>query len=458
MPCPFWRPALAAGLLGIGVSAGCGEGSPSQGSPPVDGASITAAAAAGPALCTEHGVLESVCPKCNPRLAAVFQAKGDWCAEHGFPESFCPTCNPHAGGRPLLAPAGGDGAPADGTVVRFRTRTAADQAGLETAPAEASDWVSGTEVVARVTWDATRVATVSARSPGVVTAVRGEVGDRVSVDQTLAEVRSAHAAGDRSRLVARQQAREVAAAEVARKRELLEGGVASQRELLAAEQALASAEAELAAVRAEVDLMGAGSGDLTRITSPLAGVVTARLVQVGQAVDGLAPLFEVVDPSRMWAVLDVPERELSAVRPGDPVSLRLDALPGQPFGGTVATLSPMVDPATRTVTARVALDNPDGTLRANLYGTATIGGETARAAVTVPSAAVQHAGDAWLVFVRQEVDIYVARRVQVLARQGERVRVRGGVAPGDPVVTTGSFLLKTETLKDSIGAGCCNVE
>jgi cobalt-zinc-cadmium efflux system membrane fusion protein len=118
----------------------------------------------------------------------------------------------------------------------------------------------------------------------------------------------------------------------------------------------------------------------------------------------------------------------------------------------------MVDPATRTATARVALDNPDGRLRANLYGTATIEGETARAAVTVPSAAVQRAGDVWLVFVRQEVDTHVARRVQVLARQGDRVRVSGGVAPGDPVVTTGSFLLKTETLKDSIGAGCCDVE
>ncbi len=451
-------PALAAGLLGLGASAGCGADVPSQGSPRAGGASTTATAAADPALCAEHGVLESVCPRCNPRLAAVFQAKGDWCAEHGFPESFCPTCNPDAGGRPVLPLTGADGAPADGTVVRFRTRAAADQAGLETAPAQASDWVSGTEVVARITWDATRVAAVSAPSPGVVAAGRGGGGDRVSAGQTLAEVRSAHAAGDRSRLVARQHARDVAAAEVARKRELLEGGVASERDVMAAEGALASAEAERAAVQAELDLVGGGAGDLTRITSPLAGVVTARHARVGQSVDGLAPVFEVVDPSRMWAELDVPERDLAAVRPGDPVSVRLDALPGQAFEGTVATLSAMVDPATRTATARVALDNPDGRLRANLYGTATIEGETARAAVTVPSAAVQRAGDVWLVFVRQEVDTHVARRVQVLARQGDRVRVSGGVAPGDPVVTTGSFLLKTETLKDSIGAGCCDVE
>ena len=79
-------------------------------------------------------------------------------------------------------------------------------------------------------------------------------------------------------------------------------------------------------------------------------------------------------------------------------------------------------------------------------------------AAGVPAAAVQRAGDANLVFVRQEIDTYVAHRVRVLARQGDRVRISGGVKVGDPVVTTGSFLLKTETLKDSIGAGCCDVE
>ena len=70
----------------------------------------------------------------------------------------------------------------------------------------------------------------------------------------------------------------------------------------------------------------------------------------------------------------------------------------------------------------------------------------------------QGVGEVNLVFVRQEQGVYVARRVRVLAREGGRVRIAGGVHVGDLVVTTGSFLLKTETLKDSIGAGCCDVE
>jgi cobalt-zinc-cadmium efflux system membrane fusion protein len=291
-----------------------------------------------------------------------------------------------------------------------------------------------------------------------VVAIRAEVGDRVAAGTTLAEVRSAHVAGDRSRLVAATRARDVAAAEVERKAELLQGGVASQRDLLAAEQALANAEAELVAVQAGLDLVGGGEGDHTRLTTPIAGVVTARHARVGQAIGVQQPLFEVVDPSRMWAEVDVPARDLATVAAGDLVAIRLDALPDHAFEGAIATLSPMVDPATRTARARVELDNPDGLLRANLYGSATIQGETAQAAVIVPSSGVQRAGEVWLVFVQEEADTYVGRRVRVLARQGNKVRVSGGVAPGDRVVTTGSFLLKTETLKDSIGAGCCDVE
>ena len=318
--------------------------------------------------------------------------------------------------------------------------------------------MEGTEVVARVTWDATRGAAVSARTAGLVSAIRAEVGDRVVRGQALAELRSAQLAADRSRATAAAQARDVAAAEVERKRELLAGGVASQRDLLDAARSLAAAEAELAGVRAELDLVGGGEGDGAVLSAPLTGIVTARHARVGQVVDGLKPLFELVDPSRMWAELDVPERDLAGVAPGQQVQLRLDALPGEAFTGRIVTLSPAVDPATRTALARVELDNPDGSLRANLYGTATILGETAPAVVVVPAAAVQRAGDAQLVFVREQVDSYLARRVRVLARQGDRVRISGGVLPGDPVVTTGSFLLKTETLKDSIGAGCCDVE
>jgi len=449
MPAQLRRLLLAC-LPGFGVLVACGPDAPKEGAP--------AALVADAELCAPHGVLQSVCTQCNPSLAPVFQAKGDWCPEHGFPESFCPTCSPEAEGRPSLQPTATDGAPADGTKVRFKTRATAEQAGIEVVEAEAVAWVDGTDAVVRIVWDATRTAAVSAATSGVVTGIEAEVGDWVVRGDALARLQSPEAGGDRARLRAAQRALTFQEELLERQRALLDQGAVSERSVQEAETAVAAARAERDAVEAELRVVRGGARDRAVLRAPMDGVVIARNARVGQVVDDPHVVFELVDPSRMWAAVDVAERDLAHVAAGQAVQVRLDALPDDIFEGTIATLSPAVDPNTRTANARVVLDNPDGRLRAQLTGTATIRGTTATEALVVPEAAVQRAGDVHLVFVRETIDTYVARRVRVLARQGDRVRIAGAVKSGAAVVTTGSFLLKTETLKDSIGAGCCDVE
>src|SRR5690349_15458438 len=112
---------IACALAGLS----CGNEPTAKGAKPA-----AAAAAADGEICKEHGVLESICTKCNPKLIPVFQAKGDWCPEHGFPESVCPICHPERGGRPA-ADVGTDGAPADGTKVRLKATDTARIAGIE---------------------------------------------------------------------------------------------------------------------------------------------------------------------------------------------------------------------------------------------------------------------------------------------------------------------------------------
>ena len=125
-----------------------------------------AQAKGGDALCAEHGVLEAVCTKCNPALVAVFRAKGDYCEEHGFPESICPTCHPERGGKPSVdvsAPAD-DGAPADGTKIRFKTKETAARAGIETVEAQSDPGGAQVTAVAKLVYDATKLAQVNARA------------------------------------------------------------------------------------------------------------------------------------------------------------------------------------------------------------------------------------------------------------------------------------------------------
>ena len=425
------------------LAAGCGETSVSS---QPEGATPVAEG-----LCT-HGVLAPVCPKCNPKLAAVFQAKGDWCGEHGFPESFCPICNPGAGGRPVadVAP---DGAPPDGTKIRFKTRATAERAGLETVPAVASEAGSGISAVARITWDATRQAQINPRSSGVVRKIAVDLGMPVKTGELLAVVQSAEAGADRSRLAAAKTGRELAQRNLARQQELLADGVVSRRSVDDAAQALAEAEAAEGAAAASVGVVGGGG-----LTSPIDGVVVTRSVTIGQYVEPADVLFEVADASVLWAEIDVPERELVLVRPGQPVSVTVDGIPDRTFTGTLSWVAPSIDPRTRTAVARAPLENPEGLLRANQLGEARIDVGVDRVAVVVPRVAVQSAGGVDLVFVQLAVDEYETRRVRRSGGTLDQVVLTSGVKPGEQVVTTGAFLLKTETLKDSIGAGCCDVE
>ena len=414
--------------------------------------------AAGADMCAEHGVLEAICTKCHPELAAVFQAKGDWCAEHGFPESVCPICHPEKGGRPSMKIAADDGAPADGLPVNMKDPAASKIAGIETVVAE--ERPNGPEIsaVARIVYDASRVAMINARSPGVVREVRADVGKRVDKGAVLAIIESAAIGAERGKLQAARSRLQVADSTASRKRELHASGIAAQKDVQLAEQEREAARADLSAAEAALGVVGGGtgSGSTYAVTAPLAGVVVRRSIAVGQTVDSGPILFEVVDASSMWVEVDVPEQHVGAVKQGQVVNVVVDALPAKTFAAKVDYVAPEIDARTRTAHVRALLQNDDGALRANMFGKARIAVGSDHASVMVPRSAVQRAKSVQVVFIEKAPGKYETRRVTLGLEDGEQVEITKGIAAGDKVVTTGSFLLKTETLKDGIGAGCCD--
>jgi len=137
----------------------------------------------------------------------------------------------------------------------------------------------------------------------------------------------------------------------------------------------------------------------------------------------------------------------------------VDGHPGRVLEGTLEYLAPEIDPHTRTTRGRVAVANIDGALRANMYARAFVQVPREEGAWRVPRDAVQRARGATLVFVRVADDLYEARRVEVVGEDGAaHVDVRGHLDAGESVVVDAAFLLRTETLRDSIGAGCCEGE
>jgi len=410
-------------------------------------------------MCLEHGVLEALCTKCRPKLIVIFKARGDWCAEHEFPESICPICHPDRGGKPATD-VSTDEAPANGTRIRFKTLETARQAGIETVKAVSGQDESAVLATARIVPDPARMARVNVTAAGVVRSLKVDIGSRVSRGDPLVVIESAIVAADRGRLTTARARARTAEANFRRETELQAKGISSQKEVEAARQELETAQSEATSAEASLNMVGAaeGSAGTYILKAPIAGVVTRRDASVGSLVDAEEVVFEIIDTALLWADIDIPERDAGGVSAGQTVTLVIDGMPGREFIGTISYVAPMVDDRTRTVLARAALENRDGALRANVFARARIVSRSPTSSVMIPRAALHEAKGVNLVFVRLHEDEFITRRVQVGGTEGDLVAINTGIESGEDIVTTGSFLLKTETLKGSIGAGCCEVE
>jgi cobalt-zinc-cadmium efflux system membrane fusion protein len=418
---------------------------------------LTFAAAAPEDWCKEHAVPESSCTRCNPRLVARFVAAGDYCREHGYPESLCPICHPER------VPAGKEppAFPTPGLRVRLASAQTGRDAGIETRPAQPGRIARTLEVVGQLDFDRNRLAQLSARAEALVVSVPVDVGDEVKPGQPVVVLTSAAIGAEQGRLHAARARLDAAASALAREEQLAGSGLSPQRSLDEARRELAAAQAEHDAARAALGAAGAapeGGGGRHVLRAPFAGTVVARDAVAGRTAAAGQVLVEVADLSTMWAQLEVPEADAALVRPGQPVRIVLEGTRAEPREARISRVAPAVDPASRTVKARVELPNGDRSLKAGLFLRAEIRVTADRDALLVPREALQRAEGRTLVFVRRGEGLFEPVAVRTGEAAGELVEVVSGLEPRAEVVTAGAFLLKTEIMKDSIGAGCCDLE
>jgi cobalt-zinc-cadmium efflux system membrane fusion protein len=420
---------------------------------------LTFTAAAAPAdWCKEHGVPESKCTKCNPRLVAKFVQAGDYCREHGYPASVCPLCHPEL---PEAVGQKGPVFPEPGTKVRLASAATVADVGIETRRAEKRRFGRALDVVGQLEFNQNRLAQLSARGDSVVVEVKVDVGDEVKAGAPLVVLASSSVGGDQARVPAARARVANAETALARERQLAERGISPRREVEEAERELAEARAELDAASSALAAAGAAAGDTGGryvVRAPFAGTVVARHAVAGKTAPAGEDLVDLADLSTMWAQLEIPEAEAGDVHPGQPVRLVLEGMRGQTLEARISRVSASVDPGSRTVRARVELPNPRRTLKAGVFVRAQISVAEEHDALLVPRDAVQAAEGRSVVFVRKGDTLFEPVAVQLGAGDDEVVEIVSGLEPGAEVVTIGAFLLKTEIMKESIGAGCCEVE
>jgi len=314
-------------------------------------------------------------------------------------------------------------------------------AGIQTTPAAMKAFHRLITAPGQLEFNARRLIHLTARTPGRVERILAVAGDRVHEGQILAEVYSP----DFMSL----QAEYLQAAERAKRlsNDPSEAGTA--------QDILESVRARLILVGvsySEVDALGAKRipHPLLRIRAPFTGTVIETGIVAGDHVDLGASMFRLADLSILWANLHIKEKDLASIKAGSEVELRTQAYPGEAFRGERLIVGDVVDEKTRTVIARVEVPNAQAKLKAGMYIEAVLDGGGARPALVVPESAVQDDEGLHIVFVETGKGIYRRREVEIGERLSGLVEIRRGLAAGETVVTSGSFLLKSEMRKGSL--------
>lgn len=459
--------------------------------------------------CSSHSVPDSICVECNDDLLPRPKAHG-WCKIHGVHE--CPLEHPDVAQlptRPEVTPDDLDRAARALALrprvenepkcqthkrrIQFVSAEEADKAGVEAVPVETGRMVEAVSANGEITYDPTRTARLSARAPGTVFQVLKRVGDPVKAGELIAVVEAAEVGKAKAELVQ-------AVVQLRQKEKLLASyrespGVVPARTLSDLEAA--AGELRIKAATAEQSLNNLGipfelkalapvadddlpkwlrflglpattvatldakvtSWNLLPVVAPQDGLVSTRDVVAGEVVSIDKVLLTVVDPRRMWLTLDVGQADAALVKLGQMVTFRPTAGSGE-TAGAIVWVSTEVTDRTRTVKVRAELENADGKLRSNTFGTGRVIIREEAKAVVVPAAAVHWEGDCHVVFVRDKdylkpgaPKVYHTRTVRPGVREDGKVEIIAGVLPGEAVAAKGSGTLKAELLRGNLGEG-----
>jgi cobalt-zinc-cadmium efflux system membrane fusion protein len=460
-------------------------------------------------ICKEHGLPESLCPKCNPGLGNA-EAKSDWCPRHGVPKSLCTICDPELAKklpmcaehgmpqaictvcRPELArnfttcalhnrPAAfcshpqckanaeNHAAARELPLVRLAGADVAQKAGIATVVAESSFMSLTIAANGEVDYDRTRLAHVRPRITGVVSEVLVKPGDTIRAGQALAVVDSAELGQAKADYLAAEPLVNLWKKTFSRHQGLDQQGVIAGKQVFEAQAELQRAEAELLKSAQRLRNFGLDKEQIAllaqedeqrrnklTIIAPLSGTVIRVSTVLGEAVEPASEMFSLADVSRVWINLHIYEKDLRRIEIGQPVVFRVPGLEPAEFHGKVSWIDSEMDAQTRTVRVRVEASNAQQLLRINMFGRGEIEVGKRQSALLVPREAVQWEGASYVVFAQTRVDQFEPRRVLIGQNMGKEIELAwADLKPGESVVTAGSFLLKTEIQKGSIGAGCC---
>lgn len=339
--------------------------------------------------------------------------------------------------------------------------------GLVVQPASRTDFRTYRDFPAILQPNERAMADITTLVRGRVVDVYADLGQQVEANALLAILYSSDLGLAQSAYLKSRAKLHVAEQAYARAKFLLQEQVIGEAEAQRRQAELLSMQAESHEARDHLKLLGMSDDEFRRldksrdirshvpIVAPFAGRIIGRNLTRGEVVETTEKLFVVADLSEVWVRANIPEKDIPFVHSihasgGRQAEVRINAYPRETFKATITYVGDVLDPATRTMQLRLELPNPEGRLKPEMFATIRLFSESQPDRLAVPEAALQRDQNRTFVFVQRNVTEYEVREVHVGESNGTHSTILGGLTEGEPVVTHGAFILKSEFLKKQV--------
>ncbi|MGE5471856.1 MAG: efflux RND transporter periplasmic adaptor subunit [Bacteroidota bacterium] len=310
-------------------------------------------------------------------------------------------------------------------------------------------------VAGQISFDEQRLARIGATITGRVTDIDAVLGQSVRKGDVLARLNSSELSSQQLAYLKARAQLELNRRNAERARALYEADVIGAAELQRRESEHHISIAETRAAADQLQLLGVSPAAIDRlgkqgavnsvtpVVANLSGVVVERRLAQGQVVQPADALFVVADLTRLWAVAQVPEQQVSQVREGQAVSIEVPALGHEKLVGKLIYVGRTIDPETRTVLVRTELDNREGRLKPAMLASMLIEAKPVERLV-VPASAVVRENDEDHVFVAEGDAVFRLLKVKLGVEQGGQRVVLSGLKGQEKIVVDGAFHLNNE--------------
>ena len=303
-----------------------------------------------------------------------------------------------------------------------------------------------------VAYNAFKTTPVITQVGGPVSRILVVPGESVRKGESMLEVASPDYSQLRATYLKARSTFHVTDRNYARAQDLYEHHAIAERDLLQAESDRNQAQADLDASEQALKILGIKNpDDLEKVPSspqipllaPIGGEVVERAVAPGQVLQaGATQAFTISDMSTVWVLANVYQTDLAYVKAGDAVVVQTDAYPDT-FHGKISFVSPALDPNTRTLQARIVVDNPGEKLKNDMYCVATVTAGVIPNAIAVPDAAVLRDDENQpFVYVATGSNQFGRRAVEIGESQNGQTQILKGLSAGEKVVGNGSLFLQ----------------